>query len=29
MEIHKDINVYNEDCRDIMQMIKEEDIKVD
>lgn len=29
MEIYKNINIYNEDCRDTMQRMKEEDIKVD
>ena len=29
MGIYKDINIYNEDCRDTMQRMKEEDIKVD
>ena len=29
MEIYKDINIYNEDCRDTMQRMKEEGIKVD
>ena len=24
MEIYKDINIYNEDCRDTMQRMKEE-----
>ena len=29
MEIYKDINIYNEDCRDTMQRMKEEGVKVD
>ena len=29
MEIYKNINIYNEDCRDTMQRMKEEGIKVD
>lgn len=29
MEIHKDINIYNEDCRDTMRRMKEEGVKVD
>ena len=29
MEIYKDINIYNEDCRDTMRRMKEEGIKVD
>ena len=29
MEIHKDINVYNKDCRYTMQRMKEDNIKVD
>lgn len=29
MEIYKNINIYNEDCRDTMQRMKEEGVKVD
>lgn len=29
MEIYKDINIYNEDCRDTMRRMKEEGVKVD